>query len=275
MDVEILGLKIPVDVIIGYLVIAGTIAASIIIALIFRHLMRRSIARRFPNYIYVPLEKTIFYGIIILGSIAAIRPLGLDLSGLLLAGGIIGIVIGFASQTVVSNLLSGLFLFIDRPLKIGDPVRVEDIEGRVVDISMFSTKIRAWDGYIVRVPNDKVFNSIITNFERTPVRRIAFKIGVSYNTDLEKAKKAIMRAIEEHPFALITPSPEVFIDSFGENAIILSVRCWAPASVWFATKKDLIGAIKKELDKEGIVIPLPHRVLVFPEDVSVKLKPEK
>jgi len=118
----------------------ATIAVSVVIAFIAKKLLRRTLGIKIPQYIYVPLEKIVFYSIIIVGSIMAIRPLGLDLSGLIMAGGIIGIVVGFASQTVVSNMLSGIFLFIDRPLKIGDPIRVGDVEGRVIDISIFSTR---------------------------------------------------------------------------------------------------------------------------------------
>lgn len=253
-------------------VIAVTIVAGVLIALLTRYFMRRSIARRFPKYIYVPMERIVVYGIIIVAIIIATRPLGIDLSALLVAGGVLGIVIGFASQTVVSNLLSGIFIFVDRPLKIGDPVRIEDVEGKVVDISVFSTRVRAWDGYIIRIPNDKVFNSIILNYERNPVRRIAFKIGISYSTNIEVAKRAVLNAIEEHPFTLVEPPPEVFVEDFGDNAIILSVRCWAPTTVWFATKKDLLEAIKREFDELGVEIPFPQRVIWLPETLKVSLE---
>lgn len=272
MQEGFLGLELSKSTIYEWSLIVATIIVGVLFAVLLRYFMRKSLARRFPNYIYVPMEKLVFYAIIVVVTIFAIRPLGLDLSGLLLAGGILGIVIGFASQTVVSNLLSGIFLFVDRPLKIGDPVRVEGVEGRVVDISVFSTKVRAWDGYIVRIPNEKVFNSIIVNYERNPVRRIAFKIGISYSSNIETAREAVLKAIEEHPFTLVDPAPEVFVEDFGENAIILNVRCWAPATVWFATKKELLEAIKREFDRVGIVIPFPQRVLWLPENLKVKLE---
>ena len=260
--VEIAGYEIGIEQILSYISVGITIAASVIIAWIFRYLLRKSVMKKLPQYVYVPIEKLIFYGIIILGAITALRPLGFDLSGLLVAGGIVGIVIGFASQTVVANLLSGLFLFIDRPLKIGDAVKVEEgVEGRVVDISIFSTKIRKWDGCMVRVPNDKLFNNVILNFEGSPIRRVEFKIGISYSSDIEKAKKAILSIIEEHPFALVQPPPDIFVDDYGNSAIVLNVRCWAPSSVWFQTKKEIISKVKEALDKAGIEIPFPQRVV--------------
>ena len=259
--VELLGLQIGMEQIITYLGVAVTIVLAIVIAWVLRYLFRRSVWKKLPQYMYVPLEKAIFYGIIALGAITALRPLGLDLSGLILAGGIIGIAIGFASQTVVANLLSGLFLYIDRPLKIGDAVNVEGAEGRVLDISIFSTKIRSWDGYIIRVPNDKLFNSIISNYVGAPVRRMVFKLGISYSSDIEKAREVINKVIEEHPFTLVQPAPEIFVDDYGDNAIILNIRWWAPSTVWFQTKKDVITSIKKALDDAGIEIPFPQRVV--------------
>ena len=238
-----------------------TIVASVFIAVLVRWILRKSVRKHFPQYIYVPLERVIIYGIAIVGSILALQPLGLQLTGLLVAGGVVGIVIGFASQTVVSNLLSGIFLFIDKPLKVGDPVEVEGVSGRVIDISIFSTRIRTWDGVLVRIPNEKVFTSIISNFEKNPVRRVVLKVGISYTSDVEKAREAIIKAIEEHPYTLINPPPEVFVDEFGENGIILTVRWWAPSQVWFTTKKELLEKIKKALDEAGIEIPFPQRVV--------------
>ncbi len=258
---EIAGFEITLEHIWTIIGAGITIAIGVAIAWAIKYLLRKSVWKKLPMHIYVPFEKLVFYGIIILSAMAALRPLGLDLSGLLIAGGFLGIVIGFASQTVVSNLLSGFFLYIDRPLKIGDPVNVDGVEGRVVDISIFSTKIRSWDGYIVRVPNDKLFNSVIANYEASPVRRVSFKIGIAYDSDIEKAKRAIMDIIEEHPFALVNPPPQIFVDDYGDSAIILNVRCWAPSQVWFNTKVDIISRVKTALDKAGIEIPFPQRVV--------------
>ena len=234
------------------------LVASILFALLVRRLMRRSMKGRLPEYVYKPLENIVFYSIVFTGIVVALIPLGVNLSGLIVAGGIAGIVIGFASQQAVSNLISGIFLLIEQPLRIGDPISLEGVEGIVSDINVFSTKVRTWDGTIVRIPNSTVFTSIITNYYRTRARRVEIRIGLSYNTDIGKALEVLRRLMDEHPFCLVNPAPEVFVQDYGDSAIVFTMRCWAPPPVWFRTKVELQTRLKEELDRAGIEIPFPQ-----------------
>ena len=234
------------------------LVATVLFALLVRRLMRRSVRGRLPEYVYKPLENIVFYSIVFLGIVVALIPLGVNLSGLIVAGGVAGIVIGFASQQAVSNLISGLFLLIEQPLRIGDPVSLEGVEGVVLDINVFSTKVRTWDGRIVRIPNSTVFTSIITNYYRTRARRVEISIGLSYDTDIEKALEVLRGLMEDHPFCLVNPAPEVFVQEYGDSAIVFTMRCWAPPPVWFRTKVELQTRLKEELDRAGIEIPFPQ-----------------
>jgi len=234
------------------------LVATVLFALLVRRLMRRSVRGRLPEYVYKPLENIVFYSIVFLGIVVALIPLGVNLSGLIVAGGVAGIVIGFASQQAVSNLISGLFLLIEQPLRIGDPVSLEGVEGVVLDINVFSTKVRTWDGRIVRIPNSTVFTSIITNYYRTRARRVEISIGLSYDTDIEKALEVLRGLMEDHPFCLVNPAPEVFVQEYGDSAIVFTMRCWAPPQVWFRTKVELQTRLKEELDRAGIEIPFPQ-----------------
>ncbi len=255
--------------------VAAAIALTVVIASGIKLIMRKLVSSKLPRHIYVPIERVIFYSIIAIGVTAALSPLGIDLTGLLVAGGVTGVVVGFAAQTVVANALSGIFLHIDRPLKLGDPVQVENVSGHVVDISIFSTRIKTWDGNIVRIPNDKLFSSLITNYTASVARRIEFKIGISYSSDIGKAKEAILKVLNDHPLVLVNPPPEVFVEDFGDSAIVLAARCWAPAQLWFATKKQLLELIKKAFDEVGVEIPFPQLDLHVKEGVKIVIKREK
>jgi len=236
------------------------------IAVLAKLFLKRTLFPRVPLHIYKAFEKLVIYSIIIVTVIAALAPLGLDISTLLLTGGVIGVALGFASQSIVSNALSGVFIYTERIFKIGDPIRVGDIEGRVIDITTFSTIIRCWDGYIARVPNNKVFDNVLINYEKAPIRRIALNVGVAYGVDIGRARELIMEAMENHPYILINPGPEVYVDEFGESAVVLKVRCWAPSQVWFDVRKFLLEEIKKIFDREGVEIPLPQRVVWIKEE---------
>ncbi len=240
------------------LVAVVVVAASVVIGLLVRRLMRRSLSPRLPSYVYKPMENLVFYAIVFSGLVVALAPFGISFSSLLVAGGFAGLVVGLASQQAVSNLVSGIFLLVEQPLRIGDPVSVGGVSGVVSDINLLSTKIRTWDGYIVRIPNSSIYSSNITNYARTRARRIDIKIGVSYDTDIDKAIETIKKLMDEHPFCLVNPAPEAFVEEYADSSIVINARCWAPSQVWFATKTQLMTRLKKALDEAGIEIPFPQ-----------------
>jgi small-conductance mechanosensitive channel len=218
------------------------------------------------------IERIAFYSIVFLAGLAALSNLGVDFTGALLAGGIVGIIIGFATQSVVSNLLSGIFLHLDRPLEVGEPVEIEDmaISGVVTDITAFSTRLRKFDGTFVRVPNDKLFTSRIRNFNRYPARRIETKISVSYKEDVARAIQIIKSRLETNPLILAEPVPDIFLDSLSDSSVDLSIFAWTAKPVFFQLRKQLIEDLKISLDNAGIEIPFPQRVIHLQHDSDIE-----
>ncbi len=236
--------------------------ASILARFITANVRRTLIDRMKRDQLEI-LLKIIYFGILIIAFVSVSPSIGIKLSGLLVAGGIAGIVIGFASQSIVSNLISGLFLIWEKPIKIGDQINVDGVSGFVEDIHIMSTIVRTYDGLYVRIPNERVFTSSITNYVANPVRRFEYTIGIRYADDAEKAIEIIKKIIDEHPFALKYPEPAVFVDSLGESSVNIVVKIWAPSTEWYSVKMDLLWKIKKELEDNGIEIPFPQRVIWF------------
>lgn len=256
------------DVIFAFIVIL----IAFIIAKFIAMSLRRSLADKMRKDQLELLIKFV-YAVILLVAIVTVTPiLGVSLTGLLVAGGIAGIVIGFASQKVVSNLLSGLFLIAERPIKIGDQIVVGNIAGFVEDMNIMSTIVRTYDGLYVRIPNETLFTSNITNPVANVARRFEYTISIRYTDDASKAIEIIKKLIEEHPFALKNPPPRVFVDSFGESGVNIVVRIWAPSTVWLDVKMELLWKIKVELEKSGIRISFPQRVLWFGRDLEMQEK---
>ncbi len=194
-----------------------------------------------------------------------------ELGALLAAAGITGIVLGFSSRTVVSNFVSGVFMYFDKPLQIGDAVQVGDVQGVVEDIRILSTRIRTWDGTLVRIPNEALFNSNIVNLQRYPVRRVDVSVGIAYAEDAKRAIEVIKRTLDEMPLVLAEPEPRVYVEELGDSAVILRVWAWAPSEKWFDVKTEVVKRIKEALDEEGIEIPFPQRVNWFANELRVKL----
>lgn len=210
------------------------------------------------------LGKLIYFGIIIIAFLAFTSSTGVDLSGLLVAGGIFGIVIGFATQSVVSNLISGIFLMLEKPVKQGDSLEIPDmdISGTLLDIGTFSVRVRRFDGTITRIPNESFFTSNIRSLTSTPVRRSEVVIGIAYKEDIDGAISVIDKEIRNSmTFVLTVPKPEFRVKELADSSVNLEILVWHPREDWGEVAPKLLKVAKKALDGAGIEIPFPQRVI--------------
>ncbi|RLG30988.1 mechanosensitive ion channel family protein [Methanosarcinales archaeon] len=247
--------------------IAVYVLIMVLIAKVVVINMKRSLKNRMDRDHLEITTKVIYYMIIIVAVLLSLPALGIRPSNLLVAGGVVGIVIGFASQSIVGNLISGIFLMFERPIKIGDQLRVDDISGFVEDIHIVSTIVRTYNGLYVRIPNEKVFTGIITNYVANIARRFEYVVGIRYSDDADLAIEIIEDLIDEHPFALKKPSPQIFVDNLGDNSVNIIVRIWAPATEWYDLKMEMLWEIKKMLEENGIEIAFPQRVVWFADEL--------
>lgn len=247
--------------VIAILLVAVFIAKGIAIYL------RRGLRERMSKDHLEIVTKVVYYGIIILAVLAVLPAFGVNLSGLLVAGGIAGIVIGIASQSVVGNLIAGLFLMIERPMKIGQSVNIAGTAGVVEDIRIISTTLRTFEGLYVRMPNEKVFTTNITNYVAYVARRLEYVVGIRYSDDADKAIGIIRNLHEEHPLTLKSPTPDIFVDNLGDNAVNIIVRLWVPSNEWYGVKKELLWKIKTALEDQGIEIAFPQRTIWFANEL--------
>ncbi|MCF7857717.1 MAG: mechanosensitive ion channel family protein [Candidatus Cloacimonetes bacterium] len=236
---------------------------SVIVSRILSLYVRKTLKNKASKDNMEVIIKVISFVILIIGVIWSLSIMGLKLSGLLVAGGIAGIVLGFASQSIVGNLISGLFLIVERPIKIGDTVNLNDITGIVEDIKIISTTIRTFDGFQVRIPNEKVFTANISNYVTNVVRRFEYNVGIRYTDDADKAIGIIEELIENEPFALKVPGPLVWVNNLGDNAVNINVKIWSPVSEWWGLKTTMLWRIKKALETQGIEVAFPQRVVWF------------
>jgi small-conductance mechanosensitive channel len=247
--------------------IIAILAVAVVIAKSLTINLKRGLRDKVSKDQLETLTKVLYYGIIIIAVLAVLPTLGISPSGLLVAGGIAGIVIGIASQSVVSNLLAGLFLMVERPMKIGQSVNIAGIAGVVEDIRIISTTLRTFEGLYVRIPNEKVFTTNITNYVEHVARRLEYIVGIRYSDDADKAIGIIKNLHEEHPLTLKSPTPDIFVDNLGDNAVNIIVRLWVPSTEWYGVKKELLWKIKRALEDQGIEIAFPQRTVWFAKEL--------
>jgi len=228
--------------------------------------LRRTLKEKMSKEHLEMMAKLVSYGILVVAVLWILPTLGIEPSGLMVAGGIVALALGFASQSIIGNLISGLFLMGERPVKIGDQVEIAGNRGFVEDIHIISTSIRTLDGLYIRIPNETVFTSSIMNYSSNKVRRVDLVIGIRYSDDAEKAIQAIREVIEAHPLIMVNPETHVFVDELGDNSVDLVVRTWTPTPEWYTVKRDLLWKIKVAIEAVGVQIPFPQRVLWYGAD---------
>ena len=177
---------------------------------------------------------------------------------LLGAAGILGLALGFASQTSISNIISGLFLVAEGPFIIGDVITVDNTTGVVLSIDTLSIKLRTFDNRFVRIPNETILKSQVINVTRFPIRRIDLKIGVAYKEDISRVRDILLDIACKNLLCLREPEPLVIFTGYGTSSIDILFAVWVEKTNWLKAKNSLMEKVKKRFDEEGIEIPFPH-----------------
>jgi small conductance mechanosensitive channel len=200
----------------------------------------------------------LLYGILffIIGSI-----IGITSTSFLAVFGAVGIAIGLVLQGSLSNFAGGLLILIFKPFKVGDLIQVNNKEGFVDTIDILYTRIKTFDGRVITMPNGNVSNSDVDNRTMDQYRRIDLKLKFSFNSDIEYFRAVIIRGLMKHP-KLATHLPvDVWLDEIGEYELKVVTRCWVDSIEYWPVFWEQLEAVKKELDSEGIKIPIPSRTI--------------
>ncbi len=204
----------------------------------------------------------LYYLIIAITLYAVLRQLGVEATGLLAVFGAAGLAIGLALKDTLGNIAAGFMLLILRPLNVGEYIETPSANGSVVEVGLFATTIRNPEGVLIFVPNGQIWANRIQNYARHTERKLIIDIGIGYDADLKKAQSLLERTMRDQKFVQTTPEePHVLVNGFGEYAITLSCRAWLPAEDWAQNSSDMRLAIKTALDKAGINVPYPQRII--------------
>ena len=181
--------------------------------------------------------------------------IGVDITAVLGAAGVAGVAIGFASQTSLANLISGLFLVLERPFKIGDWIEVEGSLGYVHSIEFLSTYIRTFDNRMVRIPNEILVKSKLINYTTYPIRRLELDISVAYRENAAHVMQIFREVVTANPSCFNEPEPLIVFKGFGASSMEFMVAVWTDRNELQTTRTMLMKGIKERFDKEGIEIP--------------------
>ncbi|AEN05199.1 mechanosensitive ion channel family protein [Halolamina sp.] len=259
------GIALAISAAIVFVVVAVLvygIGKAVLVPLVNRVLSTRGLdahARR-------PLKKVIGVGIAF-GAVAiafGVAGYGDFLQSLATVAAAATLAIGFAMQDVIANFVAGVFIYADRPFRIGDWIEWDDHSGIVEDISFRVTRVRTFDNELLTVPNSHLTDGVIKNPVAKDTLRLQFTFGIGYDDDVDQATDIIIDEAERHPNILTDPAPSVRLTELADSSVGLRSRIWIdnPSRADFVKiRSEYVKNVKEQFDDAGIDIPYPQRDL--------------
>lgn len=241
------------------ILVAGFILASWASRAIKARLNRIS---RFDKTLIPVLGQIVRYGILVFTFVLVLAEFGIQTTSIIAVLGAAGLAIGLALQGTLQNVAAGLMLLFIRPFKVGDAIETAAGAGKVQEIGLFITIIHTPQGVQLTVPNAKIWSDSITNYSARPRRRIDLLIGISYDDDIDKARKLILGLANKEARIVDDPEPIVVVKNLGDSSVDLELRAWTKRQDYWDVRFGLTRDVKYALDKAGISIPYPHMQVI-------------
>ncbi|QLC34028.1 mechanosensitive ion channel family protein [Halarchaeum sp. CBA1220] len=255
----------PLGKAITFLVVAAVlyyVGKAVVLPLVSRVLERRGLDEHAKR----PLRKVtaIVVLFVAVGVAFAFAGFGNILTAVATIGAAATLAIGFAMQDVLKNFVAGIFIYTDKPFKIGDWIEWDGNSGVVEDISLRVSRVRTFDNELLTVPNSNLTDGVIKNPVAKDKLRVQFEFGIGYDDDIEKATEIIVEEAEKRDDILDDPGVSVRLTQLGDSFVGLKSRFWIsdPSRADFVkTRSEYVQAVKERFDEEGIDIPYPTRTL--------------
>jgi small-conductance mechanosensitive channel len=223
-------------------------------------------ARNLDRHAKTPIRKLVWIVYLFVAITAAFGVAGYNgfLRSLATIAAAATLAVGFAMQDVLKNFVAGVFIFVEKPFKIGDWIEWDGNSGVVEDISLRITRLRTFDNELLTVPNGQLTDSVVKNPVDADELRLKFVFGIGYDDDVEAATDIIIEEARAHDGIMNDPEPSVRLTELGDSSVGLQSRIWIanPSRADFVkTRGEYVRRVKARFDEEGIDIPYPHRTL--------------
>lgn len=228
---------------------------------IIRRIVKKSLKRAGADVGVVQfLDSFIKVGLYIILGFMVAGGFGLDAASVVAVVGSAGVAVGLALQGSLSNFAGGVLILLLKPFKVGDYIKEDSRgnEGTVTEIQMFYTKLLTFDGKTVVLPNGTLANTSLVNVTAANFRRLDVTVGISYDSDIKKAKAVLTRLINENPLVLPDKDKVVVVDDLADSSVVLAVKCHVKTEDYWTLRGELLENIKLCFDEEGIMIPYPQ-----------------
>ncbi len=237
------------------ILIIGRILSNILGSLVSKALTKGKLEPSLVGFL-VSLTKI---AVIVFSVIAALAKFGVETTSFVAVLGAVGFAVGFALQGSLANFAAGVMILLFKPIKVGDLVETSGFLGTISEIGLFVTIMDTLDNRRIIIPNGKLTSDVINNVNANGLRRVDMTAGISYDDDMNLAKRLCMEVLEKHPHVLKEPAPAVAISEMGDSSVNLVVRPWTHPDYYWDVHFDVTQGIKEAFDANGISIPFPQQ----------------
>ncbi len=190
--------------------------------------------------------------------ISVMTMVGIQMTSFIAVLGAAGLAVGMALSGTLQNFAGGVMLLLLKPFKIGDFIEAQGHMGTVVEIQIFSTKIKSVDNKVIYIPNGGLSTSSLINYSAEPTRRVDLSFGISYSDNIDNAKELIKKVISTNDKVLNSPEPLIVVGELADSSVNITTRVWTKTADYWDVYFYLTEMVKKEFDKNGVSIPFPQ-----------------
>lgn len=230
--------------------------------------------KTFDDQLFPIIRKSLKVFVVVVALLTTSKHLGLDITSILASVSVVGLALGLAAQDTVSNFFGAIVVFVDKPFRIGDRIRLDAVDGTVETIGLRSTRVRNLDGHLVTIPNKTMGNATITNITRRPNIKTEMNLGITYDTPVEKVKLAVAILEEVYRSHPMTEDLIVSFNRFADSSLnIFIVHWWRSLDIktHFAGMQELNLQIKTRFDAEGIEFAFPSQTVYHKLESDVRV----
>lgn len=235
----------------------GKYVIRILVKFLQRIMVRREVDTSLQNFL-IQLVRWIFYIALFL---IIVQIIGIPATQFFAILASASVAVGLALQGSLSNFAGGIMILIFKPFRIGDTIMAKGETGTVKSIGLFATTLNKFSNEEVMIPNGPLFSDNIINFSREDKRRVKILIGISYSSDIQKARNILLDIAQKDSRIFSDPAPVVFVEELADSSVNISLRFWCNNNDYWSCNFQTLEEIKVRFDKEGIEIPFPQREL--------------
>ncbi|PID34652.1 MAG: mechanosensitive ion channel protein MscS [candidate division SR1 bacterium] len=192
--------------------------------------------------------------------------IGIPMTSFIAVFGAAGLAIGLALQGSLANFAGGILILLFRPFKVGEFIEAQGVKGTVEEINIFATVLTTPQNQMISIPNGQLANGNVINYSRLKNRRLDIKVGISYDANIEEARKILLPLLTTYSHVLEAPAPQVLVENLGDSSVDLVMRAFIPIEHYWEAYFSIREQAKNALDKAGIEIPFPQTVIHMKKD---------